>query len=76
MRRARRTLGGALGSALAPAAGLLGGAVANPGRSGDLLGSASSVALTGTGTDALRLWSSEVGTEDHRPQLLLTSSPS
>lgn len=41
-----------------------------------LLGSTSSVALTSTGTDALWLWSSEVGTEDYRPELVLTFSPS
>lgn len=41
-----------------------------------LLGATSSVALTSTGTDALWLWSSEVGTEDYRPELVLTFSPS
>ncbi|MER5752801.1 LamG-like jellyroll fold domain-containing protein [Streptomyces sp. NPDC002088] len=48
----------------------------NPGQLSALLGSSSSVALTSTGADALWLWSSEVGTEDYRPQLVLTFSPS
>jgi hypothetical protein len=39
-----------------------------------LLGSTASLALTSTGTDALWLWSSEAGTADYRPQLVLTFS--
>ncbi|MFF7332460.1 LamG-like jellyroll fold domain-containing protein [Streptomyces sp. NPDC008150] len=39
-----------------------------------LLGSASSLALTSTGTDALWLWSGEIGTADYRPRLVLTFS--
>ncbi|MDN3025230.1 LamG-like jellyroll fold domain-containing protein [Streptomyces sp. S.PB5] len=41
-----------------------------------LLGTSSSLALTSGGTDALWLWSSEVGTEDYRPELVLTFGPS
>ncbi|MFF3330098.1 LamG-like jellyroll fold domain-containing protein [Streptomyces sp. NPDC002888] len=42
-----------------------------------LLGSTASLALTDDGgTDALWLWSSEVATEDFRPELVLTFGPS
>ncbi|MCX5400426.1 LamG-like jellyroll fold domain-containing protein [Streptomyces sp. NBC_00102] len=36
------------------------------------LGSATSLALTNTGTDSLRIWSSEISTAAYRPQLVLT----
>ncbi|WP_326734372.1 LamG-like jellyroll fold domain-containing protein [Streptomyces sp. NBC_01022] len=39
---------------------------------GGALGSAYSLALTGSGTDSLRIWSSEVATAAYRPQLVLT----
>ncbi|WP_327267943.1 DNRLRE domain-containing protein [Streptomyces sp. NBC_01218] len=39
---------------------------------GGALGSATSLALTNTGTDSLRIWSSEVSTAAYRPQLVLT----
>ncbi|WP_406447667.1 hypothetical protein OG782_02150 [Streptomyces sp. NBC_00876] len=39
---------------------------------GGALRSASSLALTSSGTDSLRVWSGEVATAAHRPQLVLT----
>ncbi|MCX4774604.1 LamG-like jellyroll fold domain-containing protein [Streptomyces sp. NBC_01285] len=39
---------------------------------GGALGSAYSLALTSGGTDSLRIWSGEVATAAHRPQLVLT----
>ncbi|MFF1921967.1 hypothetical protein ACFVW8_15505 [Streptomyces sp. NPDC058221] len=39
---------------------------------GGALGSACSLALTSSGTDGLRIWSSEVATAAWRPQLVLT----
>nr|WP_299538739.1 DNRLRE domain-containing protein [uncultured Streptomyces sp.] len=39
---------------------------------GGALGSSFSLALTGSGTDSLRVWSGEVATAAFRPQLILT----
>lgn len=39
---------------------------------GGALGSAYSLALTSSGTDSLRIWSSEAGSAASRPQLVLT----